>query len=847
MQFSTKRQIVQLVPVRVHALVVLSILVLALTGRMPDSQAGWVTCPPQVVMGAPQRRRPGGRGGPKGHRVHRRAVWGRHLRHIGQRAIARSLWLGVLWYLSGQPWPGWVNLVPWGLGLWQSGGMLWPWLRRQPEWRGLGWLLWQAQRGLMVVSLGLALGRLWRSQPLTLGAETWGRLRAGPGGGGVPFLPLSLGCVVCQREEPWVEVVCGEDGGYTATLCGHFTLSVAGDDPFRRRMLLLFLRLLEVPGGQRRGRRTRDGRAPFVPQQRLAAWFQMPQPDISRIEGYWQAGDWANLLSLKTPEVLTYELRGRIVEVFATFPWWGVEKVYRHLRGQGVAVSLRQVRQAAEESGWSPLRQALVKRYHLTAEGIRPRDSWLVEQLLAQVETLLGKLEAGEGLTPEERHAVTDLQALAAEGGMVAQPPLKALPWLMRVERVVFGHWEEVTDGTVRCIYCGSTQVARKSRKPRLKKYYDAAGNLQTMEVYRYYCRNPLCDKKTFTNLPPGLVPYSRYRAETHLLAVQMYAWGYSTYRRTGQALGVASMTAYRWVSAWGYELLPVAALFGVVKSSGVVGIDEKYVLVPKNDKPEGERRRWMYVYFAVDVYTYDLLHIAIYPYNNKESAQAFLLALRAKGYHPRVIVTDLRVDYGPLIAKVFPHAQHHQCIFHALQNVQDSFKEVYGAGYPETHPEAEALKQKIYRIFDAQTKRTAQKRYDEVMALRERYERQTPAAAVIFNFLERHWPTLVNGIESDRIPTTNNAVELVIRRFDQHYQNFCGFESLESAQLFLGVFEKLYRFTPFSPDAQPRIRGKCPLELAGYDISRLPMASLCAGLSVIWPLEGAQDHVPNS
>jgi len=483
----------------------------------------------------------------------------------------------------------------------------------------------------------------------------------------------------------------------------------------------------------------------------------------------------------------------------------------------------------------------------VTAEGICPRDNWLVEQLLAQNQTLLAKLETGEGLTPEEKVAVADLQALAAEAGVMAQPPLKALPWLMRVERVVFGHWEEVTDGTVRCIYCGSTHVVRKSRKPRLKKYYDAEGNLQTVEVYRYYCRNPLCDKKSFTHLPPGLVPYSRHRVETHLLAVQMYAWGYSTYRRTGQALGVASMTVYRWVSAWGYELLPVAALFGVVKSSGVVGIDEKYVLVPKNDKPEGDMRRWMYVYFAVDVYTYDLLHIAIYPYNNKESAQAFLLALRAKGHHPRIIVTDLRVDYGPLIAKVFPNAQHHQCIFHALQNVQDYFKEVYGAGYTETHPQAEALKQKIYRIFEARTKRTAQKRYGEVMALRERYVQETPAAVVIFEFLERHWSTLVNGIESKLIPRTNNAVELVIRRFDQHYQNFCGFDTIETAHLFLGVFEKIYRFTPFSQDAQPRIRGKCPLELAGYDISQVPMASLCAGFSVIWPLEVAQNLVPNS
>ncbi|NIV28798.1 MAG: hypothetical protein GWN58_04570, partial [Anaerolineae bacterium] len=55
------------------------------------------------------------------------------------------------------------------------------------------------------------------------------------------------------------------------------------------------------------------------------------------------------------------------------------------------------------------------------------------------------------------------------------------------------------------------------------------------------------------------------------------------------------------------------------------------------------------------------------------------------------------------------------------------------------------------------------------------------------------------------------------------------------------------YRFTPFSQDAQPRIRGKCPLELAGYDISQVPMASLCAGWSLAWPLEVDQNLVPNS
>jgi hypothetical protein len=50
-------------------------------------------------------------------------------------------------------------------------------------------------------------------------------------------------------------------------------------------------------------------------------------------------------------------------------------------------------------------------------------------------------------------------------------------------------------------------------------------------------------------------------------------------------------------------------------------------------------------VYLAVDVWTYDLLPIAIYPYCSRARAKAFLRALRAQGYPPGVMVTDLRED----------------------------------------------------------------------------------------------------------------------------------------------------------------------------------------------------------
>jgi hypothetical protein len=61
-----------------------------------------------------------------------------------------------------------------------------------------------------------------------------------------------------------------------------------------------------------------------------------------------------------------------------------------------------------------------------------------------------------------------------------------------------------------------------------------------------------------------------------------------------------------------------------------------------------------------------------------------------------------------------------------------------------------------------------------------------------------------------------------------------------------LGVFEKVYRFTPFSADAQERIRGRCPLEVAGYDVQLLPMAQLFRGLALHWPAAAFQELVPD-
>lgn len=225
-------------------------------GHEVESGWGWLSGRPQrvvVLRVGGQRRRKGGRrsgqGQPGGQ------GWGGYLRQW-RVPLVRSLVLLGLWWGSGRSGPGWLVGLPWlGWG-WQLSGWLWPELRGQPEWRLVNWLLWQGQRLVLGSYLGLGLSPGWREGELGL--------------------RISLGCLVCGRNEPWVEVERQGDGSYQAEVCDHFRLRVAGDEPFRARLLLLFLRLLEVDGPERRIGRTRDDRAPFVRQMQVAACDYSP-------------------------------------------------------------------------------------------------------------------------------------------------------------------------------------------------------------------------------------------------------------------------------------------------------------------------------------------------------------------------------------------------------------------------------------------------------------------------------------------------------------------------------------------------------------------------------------------
>ena len=656
-----------------------------------------------------------------------------------------------------------------------------------------------------------------------------------PASTGMVF-PIFLGTWATRPDdESEIRIATTKENRYTITLRGAFQLIWEPRDGFEKWLLILLLRRLHRPGQTQ----------PWLSQRQMGEAFGSDQAYVSRWERLVAEHGWHTLsdryrhqLQSLLPDAATSQA---ILNIWVPAFWlsaWDVRErlIQAQVLSNREALPVEALHALAHHTGFAQVRDQLLERFNVQDGQLLAKDTWWLRELVALNEQLITKLEHAERLTPQELVEIEPLRLRTSEKPADSEPTPP--PLAATFKQVLFdapSEWPIPTPEPICCTYCGSDQVAPKSHQPRRKTVLDEFGETHVIEVCRYYCHNPKCRYDSFTHLPPGVVPHSPYPIHVRLLAVEVYETLLSTYRRSARMFGVKAVTVYHWVASLSPAATCLAAYLGVVRTSGVIGIDDKWILVcsPAAVRPHGRRSRavWRYAYFAIDVYSYDLLALELYPEHNDEAVRLMLLELKAKGIRPRVVVSDLDPAYGRILPLVFPNAIHHECIFHALQNASRQMTQVYGRYYLEKVPETVPLHDAITNLFHAQTQKTVRQRFAALMALRETYVTKTPEIACVFDSLERHFPKLVNAIESPDIPRTNNATELVIRRFDQHYQAMCGLDTLESARNYLRVFELVYRLTPFAEDGRPEIRGKSPLELAGYDLKQLPIANFFINL----------------
>lgn len=65
-----------------------------------------------------------------------------------------------------------------------------------------------------------------------------------------------------------------------------------------------------------------------------------------------------------------------------------------------------------------------------------------------------------------------------------------------------------------------------------------------------------------------------------------------------------------------------------------------------------------------------------------EEDVRAFCTRLRAAGFLPMLIVTDGSKLYPPVIATVWPGAEHQRCVFHFIKQLNEELREAFWAAY---------------------------------------------------------------------------------------------------------------------------------------------------------------------
>lgn len=356
------------------------------------------------------------------------------------------------------------------------------------------------------------------------------------------------------------------------------------------------------------------------------------------------------------------------------------------------------------------------------------------------------------------------------------------------------------------CPDCGTDDVTKKEERDRT--YTNENGDKITDVAIRMRCQNEDCKTKTFTILPVGLELWARVTVGVKRKALKLIFHVRSSYRRGADYLKEEEMierawtTILNWIRKAGQEAIKLERIFKI-RWSGKLVVDEKWIKLFK---------QWIYLYIGCDGESGEVLHQEVFLTSDKKTAKTFLLQLKALGYDPDVVITDLSPDYEKPVAEVFEGVPHHLCVFHA----ERAAKKLVDKYLPDEEVQVikKKLKKNIRNLFKTKTVKSLTKRYQKLKDSQSDYPVK---AAPVFFMLEKYYPKLLRSKQNSDIPATSNAAEHAIKEFDIKYQNTFGYSSIYAIRDFVKAYTIYQRLNPI--DSGPN-KGKSLREVAQqYDI----------------------------
>ncbi len=253
----------------------------------------------------------------------------------------------------------------------------------------------------------------------------------------------------------------------------------------------------------------------------------------------------------------------------------------------------------------------------------------------------------------------------------------------------------------IRCCICGSLEYQKRGTRTR-NHCQNIEGKRVQRASQRYYCKQ--CTSY-FTVSPKENEAYIQSDRELLTYAVDDLFLGKSlrgveSSKINKKATANAS-SILRWIN-FVADTMPHWYKVYTPRTSGTIAIDEKWVKI---------RKKWYYVFLAVETESLDLLHINIYPSRCANSAKAFLGELKAIGFRFDVIITDGCDSYLEPIKKVFPRSEHIHCVLHMGRSKRNALMKVFGSYKHKTYKK---LAPYIRRIYKSRNEENFEKYWEE-------------------------------------------------------------------------------------------------------------------------------------
>jgi len=224
--------------------------------------------------------------------------------------------------------------------------------------------------------------------------------------------------------------------------------------------------------------------------------------------------------------------------------------------------------------------------------------------------------------------------------------------------------------------------------------------------------------------------------------------------------------------------------------------LDAKYIAV------KGHHRKLASIW-AVDYLTHDILYRSLVPEENYLAYSLCLKFLRKIGYPVKAVICDEHQAIIQSTCDIFPKAKIQICHTHVLRNIQKLLNVRY------EHYDLLFFKD-VQKLFKSNTlgEYSTQGRY-----LIEKHYKNPLHHRILIDIEQKH-QYLTTYLEKQGCPRTNNLIEGYNSHLATRLKSMHGFESYESANIWLNAYTLYKRLTPFT-DCRGKFRelnGNAPL-----------------------------------